>query len=97
MWQLIWSLDYSTHICVQHLVDFLPQLHQFIGSVGTKLVQDDRLMVYEAIAHVISAMPMEQAAQSLRTFSSDILGQVRAIAAKPTPATKEELQSVCSE
>ncbi|KAH9837030.1 ARM repeat-containing protein [Rhodofomes roseus] len=90
------ALKYLCEDCKQHLVDFLPQLHQFLATVGPKLVQDDRLMVYEAIAHVISAMPMEQAAQSLRTFSSDILAQVHTIAAKPTPATKEELQSVCN-
>ncbi|KAH9937196.1 ARM repeat-containing protein [Fomitopsis serialis] len=83
------ALKYMCEDCKQHLVDFLPQLHQFLAT-------DDRLMVYEAIAHVISAMPMEQAAQSLRTFSSDILAQVHAIAAKPTPATKDELQSVCN-
>ncbi len=62
--------------------------------MGSKLVQDDKVQVYEAIAYVISAMPMEQAAQSLRTFSLDILGHVHALASKTTPATKEELISI---
>lgn len=65
--------------------------------MGSKLAQDDKVQVYEAIAYVISAMPMEQAAQSLRTFSLDILAQVHAIATKPSVATKEELQAVSSE
>ena len=49
--------------------------------------------MYEAIAFVISAMPMEQAAQSLREFSLDILALVHAVATKATPATKVELKT----
>ncbi|OBZ78618.1 Uncharacterized protein C11G11.07 [Grifola frondosa] len=55
---------------------------------------DDKVQVYEAIAYVISAMPMEQAAQSLRTFSLDILARVHKLAIGSTPATKEELLEV---
>lgn len=54
-------------------------------------------MVYEAIAYVISAMPMEQAAQSLRTFASDILEAVHNVTSKPTTATKQDLQAVGGE
>ena len=78
---------------LQHLVEFLPQLHSFLATMGSKLVQDDKVQVYEAIAYVISAMPMEQAAQSLRTFSMDILGRVHALASKPA-ATKDELVAI---
>lgn len=41
-------------------------------------------------------MPMERAAESLRTFSLDILAQVHTITNKPAMATKEELQDVSS-
>ncbi|KAJ6575016.1 armadillo-type protein [Mycena capillaripes] len=85
------ALKYLCQDCKQHLVDFLPQLHTFLGSTGAKLVQDDRRQVYEAIAYVISAMPMVQAAESLRTFSVDILAQIHAVTNKPA-ITKEELQ-----
>lgn len=61
------------------------------------MAQEDKVQVYEAIAYVISAMPMEQAAQSLRTFSLDLLAQVHAISVKATPATKDELVAVCGE
>ncbi|KAI0936668.1 hypothetical protein AcV5_004749 [Taiwanofungus camphoratus] len=88
------ALKYLCQDCRRHLVDFLPQLHTFLATMGSKLAQDDKVQVYEAIAYVISAMPMEQAAQSLRTFSLDILAQVHAIATKPSVATKEELQAV---
>ncbi|KAF7306845.1 hypothetical protein MIND_00476700 [Mycena indigotica] len=87
------ALKYLCQDCKEHLVDFLPQLHTFLSSTGSKLLQDDRQQVYEAIAHVISAMPMTRAAESLRTFSVDILAQIHAVTLKPTPATKEELQS----
>jgi transportin-3 len=80
----------------QHLVDFLPTLHTFLSTTGSKLMQDDRRQVYEAIAYVISAMPMERAAESLRTFSLDILAQVHSIASKSTVATRQELLDVGS-
>lgn len=54
-------------------------------------------MVYEAIAYVISAMPMEQAAQSLRTFAMDILEAVHTVTSKPTPATKQDLLALGGE
>ncbi|KAI0080303.1 ARM repeat-containing protein [Panus rudis PR-1116 ss-1] len=88
------ALKYLCQDCRQHLVDFLPQLHTFLGSMGNKLIQDDKVQVYHAIAYVISAMPMEQAAQSLRTFAWDILAQVHTFTAKPTPPTKEERQMI---
>ncbi|KAG6853580.1 hypothetical protein C0991_003104 [Blastosporella zonata] len=85
------ALKYLCQDCKQHLVDFLSTLHTFLSTTGSKLAQDDRRQVYEAIAHVISAMPMERAAESLRTFSLDILGQVHTIAGRQTVATQEEL------
>ncbi|KAF8213141.1 armadillo-type protein [Mycena galopus ATCC 62051] len=76
-----------------HLVEFLPQLHTFLNATGAKLVPEDRRQVYEAIAYVISAMPMAQAAESLRTFSVDILAQIHEATNKPT-ITKRELEEV---
>jgi transportin-3 len=58
------------------------------------LVQEDRRQVYEAIAYVISAMPMEKAAESLRTFSLDILSQIHAVTGKTTPITKQGLKEI---
>ncbi|KAJ7492711.1 armadillo-type protein [Mycena latifolia] len=88
------ALKYLCQDCKQHLVEFLPQLHTFLSSTGAKLVQDDRQQVYEAIAYVISAMPMVRAAESLRTFSVDILAQIHAVTIKPTVISREELQDV---
>ncbi|KAI0361316.1 ARM repeat-containing protein [Trametes cingulata] len=88
------ALKYLCQDCKRHLVEFLPQLHSFLATMGSKLVQDDKVQVYEAIAYVISAMPMEQAAQSLRTFSLDILERIHGLTAKTTPATKDELVNI---
>lgn len=62
--------------------------------MGGKLAQEDKVQVYHAIAYVISAMPMEQAAQSLRTFATDILAEIHAFTLKTTPPSKEERQNV---
>ncbi|KAH0590836.1 hypothetical protein H2248_000956 [Termitomyces sp. 'cryptogamus'] len=88
------ALKYLCQDCKQHLVDFLPTLHTFLSTTGLKLVQDDRRQVYEAIAHVISAMPMDRAAESLRTFTLDILAQVHTIASRPTAATQEDIFNI---
>ncbi|KAF8560277.1 ARM repeat-containing protein [Imleria badia] len=88
------ALKYLCQDCKQHLVDFLPTLDTFLKTTGSKLAQDDRRQVYEAIAFVISAMPMEKAAESLRSFSFDILSQIHAVTAKTTPITKQELKEI---
>lgn len=88
------ALKYLCQDCKQHLIDFLPTLHTFLATTGTKLTQDDRRQVYEAIAYVISAMSMEKAAESLRTFSLDILSQIHSISSKSTAVTKQELKEV---
>ena len=89
-----WIAD---HAPPQHLVEYLPQLHSFLKVVGNRILQEDKAIMYEAIAHVITAMPMEQAAQSLRLFAMDILALVHAAGARPTPATKEELKVIGGE
>ncbi|KAG1825839.1 armadillo-type protein [Suillus subaureus] len=88
------ALKYLCQDCKQHLIEFLPTLHTFLTTTGTKLTQDDRRQVYEAIAYVISAMSIEKAAESLRTFSLDILSQIHAISSKSTAVTKQELKEV---
>ncbi|TEB35143.1 mRNA transport regulator [Coprinellus micaceus] len=85
------ALKYICQDCKKHLVDFLPTLHTFLSSTGKKLAQDDRRQVYEAIGNVISAMKMEAAAESLRSFAFDILAQLHKVATQPTPPTKAEL------
>ncbi|EJF66951.1 ARM repeat-containing protein [Dichomitus squalens LYAD-421 SS1] len=91
------ALKYLCQDCKRHLVEFLPTLHSFLATMGSKLVQDDKVQVYEAIAYVISAMPMEQAAVSLRTFSLDILARVHNMTTKTTPVTKDEIVNIAND
>ncbi|KAL0951319.1 hypothetical protein HGRIS_008025 [Hohenbuehelia grisea] len=90
------ALKYLCQDCRTHLADFLPTLHTFLATTGTKLIQDDRREVYEAIGYVISGMPMEKAAESLRTFSVDLLSRIHAVSVQATPATKPELQEAAN-
>jgi transportin-3 len=62
--------------------------------MGRKLIQDDKIQVYEAIAFVISAMPMQRAATSLQEFAVDIIQLVEVTVRKRTAATKAELRAV---
>ncbi|PFH50786.1 hypothetical protein AMATHDRAFT_144313 [Amanita thiersii Skay4041] len=88
------ALKYLCQDCKQHLEDFLPVLYTFLSTDGVNLEQDVRRQVYEAIAHVISAMPMQRAAQSLEKFALGILADVHAVANKSTEASRAELQKV---
>lgn len=90
------ALKYICQDCKKHLVEFLPTLHSFLTTTGKKLVQEDRRQVYEAIGNVISAMRMEAAAESLRTFSLDILEQLHVVSTQATPPTKAQLQEACN-
>ncbi|VDB99715.1 unnamed protein product [Peniophora sp. CBMAI 1063] len=89
------AMRYLCEDCKRHLVAFLPQLHAFMTTLGPRLDQEDRKVVYEAIAHVISAMPMEQAAQSLRTFALELLGNVHQLTSSTKTVTRPELTAVC--
>lgn len=64
--------------------------------MGNKLGQDEKVQVYAAIAHVISAMPMAAAAESLRTFALDILSEVHAMVNNTSVPSKDTLQSMAS-
>ncbi|KAG8906064.1 Nuclear import receptor [Tulasnella sp. 417] len=87
------AMKYMCKDCQQHLVPYIPQLHTFVQSMGSKLLQADRLKVYEAIAYVIAPMPMEDAGQTLRLFSLDLISHIHGIVSKPA-AEKEELTNV---
>jgi len=54
------------------------------------------MQVYEAIGYVISAMSMEQAASSLRTFALDILTSIHSASIQPTEVSKGQFKQLCS-
>lgn len=75
---------------LQHLVAYMDQLHQFLVTVGPKLMQEDKVAIYEAVAWVISSMPMEESAATLRKFSIEILSTIATVVSQPTPPSSEE-------
>jgi len=87
------AMKYLCRDCRRHLADSLPQLHSFINTIGPKLSQADRLQIYEAIAHIISSMPMEQAAASLRTFAFELLERIHVTTSKLS-ASKDDLKLI---
>jgi len=40
----------------------MDQLYNFISTVGFKLMQEDKLAIYEAVGWIIASLPMEMAA-----------------------------------
>ncbi|KAF5374946.1 hypothetical protein D9758_000371 [Tetrapyrgos nigripes] len=89
------ALKYLCQDCKEHLVDVLPTLHTFLNTTGSRLCQDDKIQIYEAIAFVISAMPMDKAAESLRTFALDLLAYVHKVASSSHVASESDLGPVC--
>ncbi|KAK4688053.1 transportin-3, partial [Tremellales sp. Uapishka_1] len=88
------AMKFMCQDCNQHLVPFLPELHQFVTSVGGKLHQSDMVEVSEAIGYVISDMPSETAAPALQQFCEPLIQLIQAAAASPTEASKHELDRV---
>lgn len=81
----------------QHLAPYLPQLHSFLTNVGPRLAADDVIQVIEAIAFVLSGMPVEEAAAGLRTFTMPLIQKVHEISVKQGDVSRDELQSVAGE
>ncbi len=91
------AMKFMCEDCKRHLVPYLPQLYDFITTAALKLPIEDRLEVTEAIAYVISHMPANDAALSLQKFCQPLLEQIQALAAKPTPVSKEDQRPALGE
>ncbi|CED82507.1 Nuclear transport regulator [Phaffia rhodozyma] len=70
------SMRYMCKDCKQHLIPFLPQLHSFLTTVGPSLSQEDVIQVTEAVAFVLSEMPVEDSATALGTFTMPLIQQI---------------------
>lgn len=88
------AMKYMCQDCSQHLVPFLPQLHDFISTVGDRLEQQDMMEVCEAIGYIIDNMEPEQAAAALQQFCQPLLQRIQAVAMSETEASRPELQKV---
>jgi transportin-3 len=76
----------------------MDQLHQFLVTVGPKLMQEDKVSIYEAVAWIISSMPMEESAATLRKFAIEILSAIAEIVSRLTPGTSKKTRTykVCA-
>lgn len=81
---------------IQHLVPYLPQLHTFLATVGPTLEHEDVIQVTEAIAFVLSFMPVGDAASALRTFAMPLIQSIHNITSKSSEASKDELTLITS-
>ena len=91
------AMKFMCQDCSQHLVPFLPQLHAFVSTVGSKLDQSDMIEVCEAIGYVISGMPADEAARALQEFCEPLIQKVQIVATAQVEAQKEDLQRVAGE
>lgn len=58
------------------MIPYLPQLHTYLQDLANRLPPDDLLIISQGIAHIISAMPPQDAIQSLLLFCNPLLEQV---------------------
>lgn len=88
------AMKFMCQDCNRHLVPFLPQLHEFVVTVGEKLDQADMVEVCEAIGYVISSLPNQEAAKALEQFCEPLIARVQVAASSPTELPKADLQRV---
>lgn len=87
------ALNFLCQDCHEHMLPFFPQLLEFFSTMRDRLSVDDLLALSEAIAHVITAMPPAEAAQSLLMVSQPLLEGVHEVSAMPS-AAKPDLMRV---
>ncbi|GAA99924.1 hypothetical protein E5Q_06627 [Mixia osmundae IAM 14324] len=80
--------------CSQHLIPYLPQLHTFLTDVGPNLDPADYAELTEGVAHVVAAMPPQEAIAAMPMFCMPMLEQLHTIAAQPGTATKAQMTAV---
>lgn len=83
------ALNFLCQDCRESLLPLFPQLLDFYSSVKKELAVDDLLAVVEALTHVVTAMPPNDAAQSLLIMAQPLLEEVHEVALmteSPKPA-----------
>ncbi|ORX98968.1 ARM repeat-containing protein [Basidiobolus meristosporus CBS 931.73] len=86
------ALKYLCKDCNKLLIDYLNQLHPFYISASKSLSQGDLIEITEALAHVISAVPMDKILSTLQTFCLPIAQGLHEIARKGQGASESEVR-----
>ncbi|KAK9762669.1 Nuclear import receptor [Basidiobolus ranarum] len=86
------ALKYLCKDCNMLLVDYLNQLHPFYMSASKTLSQGDMIEITEALAHVISAVPIEKILVTLQNFCLPIAQALHEIASKGQSVSEGEIR-----
>ena len=89
------ALRFLCKDCSKHLTSFFAQLHSFIQTMSPKISQSDRVEIYEGIAHVISAMPLQDAGTALKQMSLELLQKIHEAATTPSASPKGQTDAIC--
>ncbi|KAG9098145.1 Nuclear import receptor [Ceratobasidium sp. UAMH 11750] len=89
------ALRFLCKDCNQHLTSYFPQLHSFVQTMSPKISQSDRVEIYEGIAHVISAMPLQDAGVALKQLSLELLQKIHEAATTSTLSPKAQADAIC--
>ncbi|ELU44492.1 mRNA transport regulator [Rhizoctonia solani AG-1 IA] len=60
-----------------------------------EISQSDRVEIYEGIAHVISAMPLQDAGAALKQMSLELLEKIHEAASAPSSSVKVQTDAIC--
>ncbi|KAG9104620.1 Nuclear import receptor [Ceratobasidium sp. 370] len=89
------ALRFLCKDCNQHLTSYFSQLHSFVQTMSPKISQSDRVEIYEGIAHVISAMPLQDAGTALKQLSLELLQKIHEAATTSTLSPKAQADAIC--
>ncbi|GAB1517431.1 Nuclear import receptor [Rhizoctonia solani] len=89
------ALRFLCKDCNTHLTSYFSQLHTFVQTMSPKISQSDRVEIYEGIAHVISAMPLQDAGAALKQMSLELLEKIHEAASAPSSSVKVQTDAIC--
>ncbi|KAL5635952.1 hypothetical protein ACGC1H_004677 [Rhizoctonia solani] len=89
------ALRFLCKDCNRHLTSYFAQLHSFVQTISPKITQSDRVEIYEGIAHVISAMLLQDAGTALKQMSLELLQKIHEAASAPSSASKVQTDAIC--
>ncbi|CAE6462311.1 unnamed protein product [Rhizoctonia solani] len=88
------ALRFLCKDCSRLLTSYFAQLHSFVQTISPKISQSDRVEIYEGIAHVISAMPLQDAGTALKQMSLELLQKIHEAASAPS-SSKAQTDAIC--
>ncbi|KAK9720627.1 Nuclear import receptor, variant 2 [Basidiobolus ranarum] len=88
------ALNYLCKDCSRHLIDYLSQLHPFYIAAAKSLTQKEMLEITEALAHVISAVPLNNILPVVQTFCFPISEALNELLNKGAIISEEQITQI---